>query len=68
MQTRTVIINGRPYTVELRAPASELKRQAGIDAERVLVARRPDGTLEVVPDYRPLPGRQALDAPRFIFG
>lgn len=68
METKTVMINGRPYAVEPGAPASEIKRRAGIGAERVLVARRPDGTLEVTPDYRPLPGRQAIDAPRFIFG
>jgi len=68
MQPKTVLINGRPYQVRPDTQVEAIKDLAGIDPERVLVARRPDGTLQVAPDSRPLPGVQAIDAPRFIYG
>ena len=68
MQNKTVIINGRSLVVRDGMRASEIKELAGIAPERVLIARKPSGELELVPDHRPLPGPQAIDAPRFIYG
>jgi hypothetical protein len=48
--------------------ASEIKELAGIAPERVLIVRKPNGELELASDHRPLPGPQAIDAPRFIYG
>ena len=66
MQSKTVIMNGAVFGL-----VGDLSLQielAGIAPERVLIARKPNGELELAPDHRPLPGPHAINAPRFIYG
>jgi hypothetical protein len=68
METRTITINGHTFVVHAGMRASDLKALGGIAPDRVLIARKPDGTLELVPDHRPPSSPQLIDAPRFIYG
>ncbi|MBK9715784.1 MAG: hypothetical protein IPO81_31545 [Kouleothrix sp.] len=68
METTTIKINGRAYTVRAGMRAGQIKALAGIAPDRVIVARTPDGSLQVVSDHKPLPGPEAIEAPRFIYG
>jgi len=68
METKTITINGHTFIVRAGMRASELKSLAGIAPDRVLIARKADGALELVPDHRPPSSPQMIDAPRFIYG
>lgn len=68
MGSRTIIINGKKLDVRAGMSAAEIKSLIGIAPDRVIIARRDDGTLALASDHRPLPGSHAIDAPRFIFG
>lgn len=68
METKTIVINGKRLEVRAGMSAAEIKAIMGIAPDRTIVARKADGTLELVSDHRPLSGSQAIDVPRFIFG
>jgi hypothetical protein len=67
-QMKTITINGRVIPVHPDMPVADIKALAGLGSDRVLVTKHPDGGLQIVPNHQPLPGSQALSAPRFIYG